>query len=54
MKVHSELSTIMQLNLNMYLKKIFLIMITLDLNRGYKDIGMYIIELFEKVYIRYN
>lgn len=54
MKVHSELSTIGQLDLGMCLRKMCLIMITLDLTREYGDIGMHIVELFEKAYVRYN
>lgn len=54
MKEHFELSTTRQLELNMYLKKMFLLIINLDLTRSYEDINIPIIKLFEKAYIRYN
>lgn len=53
-KVNFELLTIRQLDLGIWLKKMCLIMITLDLTKGYRDIGIHIVELFEKVYLRYN
>ena len=54
MKVHSKLLTIEQLDLSMCLRKICLIMITLDLSKGYGDINIHIVEFLKKAYVRYN
>lgn len=54
MKIHFELLTIWQLDLNICLRKICLITITLDLTRSYGDIDIHIIEFFKKTHVRYN
>lgn len=54
MKIHFELLTIRQLDLNICLRKTCLIMIILCLTRSYGDIDIHIIEFFKKTYVRYN
>lgn len=40
--------------ISMYLRKIYLIIITLNLTKSQRNIGIYIIKLFKKTYTQYN
>lgn len=60
-KKYFKLLIIKQLNFikyklkNKYIfKKIYQIIIILNLTKSYKDISIYIIEFFEKIKIKYN
>lgn len=44
----------MDQDIDIYLRKIYLIIIILDLTRDYKDISIHIVKFFKKIYIKYN